>query len=338
MCQLTKHTAAEYGRLIGLADRSTKVAVYQLTGGVSNVVIMVDSPSGCFVLKQPDAFLRVGERWEVDRARIWHEVAATKLWVGILGARWARRVLHEERENYIYAMSCAPVGASNWKQQLLRGVIEPATARQAGRAVGEIHRRTSADEGLARAFRHDEVFVQGRVDPYFGPIIASGGPLAEPLEELCEKLLERKPALIHGDLSPKNILVASDHVFVLDFEFCHFGDPAFLLNHFVLKAIHRCRDRGHFFALAREFWESYRRSFGDLAPVDIESTTVFIWGGLLIARVDGKSPAEYIRDDASRQAIRKLSAHILCENIASVEQSLEKEDNVIAWLESRYLP
>ena len=184
MCQLTKHQAAEYGSLIGLADRSTKVAVYQLTGGVSNVVIMVDSPSGCLVLKQPYAFLRVGERWEVDRARIWHEVAATKLWVGIIGARWARRVLHEDRENYIYAMSCAPVGASNWKQQLLRGVIEPATARQAGRAVGEIHRRTSADEGLARAFRRDEVFVQGRVDPYFGPIIASGDPLAEPLEEL----------------------------------------------------------------------------------------------------------------------------------------------------------
>ena len=111
-----------------------------------------------------------------------------------------------------------------------------------------------------------------------------------------------------------------------------------LVHSVATTAIHRCRDRGHFFALAREFWESYRRSFGDLAPVDIESTTVFIWGGLLIARVDGKSPAEYIRDDASRQAIRKLSAHILCENIASVEQSLEKEDNVIAWLESRYLP
>ena len=64
-------------------------------------------------------------------------------------------------------------------------------------------------------------------------------------------------AIAAGVIDPKNILVAGDHIFIIDFEISHYGDPsfdpAFLICHLVLKAFHRFHDRDLFFALAREF-------------------------------------------------------------------------------------
>ena len=342
MFELTADNALEYAVEHGLIDDLPGVKVRELTGGVSNAVVMLTGPSGGLVLKQPFRRLHVDQHWEIDRVRVWHEVAAIRIWTDALGDKWAPQILHEDHDNFLYGMSCAPAGAVNWKDQLLAGDIEPSTARHAGQVLGTVHRLTTRRRSIDAAFPRHGVFVQGRVDPYFWPIINAGGPLAEPLKQLSERLLTRRLNLVHGDFSPKNILVAKDHVFIIDFEISHYGDPSFdagfLLNHLLLKAAHRYRDRSRFFGLAREFWISYVDSFLDFAPTDIESTTITALGGLLVARVDGKSPAEYITDEARRTAVRAAASRILLDGVNTLESAIELVDNEVATMESTCPP
>jgi aminoglycoside phosphotransferase (APT) family kinase protein len=340
--ELSVDNARGYAVERGLIADGEAVETRDLAGGVSNAVVMLATPDGGLVLKQPYQRLRVAERWEIDRERVWHEVAAIRAWSQILGDGWAPTILHEDRENYLYAMSRAPQEARNWKEILLGGDAASAPARRAGSALGKVHRLTTGQESIARAFPHHEVFVQGRVDPYFGPVIAAGGPLAGALRDLSERLLARRTALVHGDFSPKNILVTDERLFLIDFEIGHYGDPAFdagfMLCHLLLKAVHRYRERDRYFGLAREFWRSYRARFGEAAPPDIESSTVGTLGGLLIARVDGKSPAEYIADDARRGAVRGAAARLLLGGVATVEEAIEAMDHELEGMESQCPP
>ncbi len=340
--ELTVDNALEYATARGLIDDPAGVEVRELTGGISNSVIMLTGPSGCLVLKQPFRFLRVEQHWEIDRARVWHEVAAIRIWTDALGDKWAPQILHEDHDCYLYAMSCAPAGAMNWKDQLLAGDIQPATAQHAGRVLGHVHRLTTRRRSIDIVFPRHGVFVQGRVDPYFWPIINAGGPLAGPLKDLSERLLTRRLNLVHGDFSPKNILVADDHIFIIDFEISHYGDPsfdpAFIICHLILKAFYRFRQRDRYLALAREFWTSYLQSYGDFAPPDIESTTITTLGGLLVGRMDGKSPVEYISDDARRDSIRNAATRILLDGVSTLESTIEILEDELTSMESKCPP
>ena len=342
MFELNVDNALAYARANGLIEDGEAAEVHDLTGGVSNAVIMLATPAGGLVLKQPYQKLRVAEDWEIDRERVWHEVAAIRTWSDILGEGWAPRILHEDRENYLYAMSRAPARARNWKDMLLAGDTGAGPALQAGSALGKVHRLTTRRRSIARAYPHHGVFVQGRVEPYFWPIINAGGPLASPLRDLSERLLSRRTALVHGDFSPKNILATDEQLFLIDFEISHYGDPAFdagfMLNHLLLKAVHRYRERGRYFGLAREFWRNYVNGYGHFAPADIESTTITTLGGLLVARVDGKSPAEYIDDDARRDAVRAAASRILLGGIVSLDRAIEAVDAELADMEATCPP
>lgn len=70
---------------------------------------------------------------------------------------------------------------------------------------------------------------------------AKDAELAPALYALADDLSSRKVALVHGDVSPKNILVGADEVVFLDAECAVYGDPAFDLafctTHLLLKAV-----------------------------------------------------------------------------------------------------
>ena len=61
------------------------------------------------------------------------------------------------------------------------------------------------------------------------------------LRALAERTAQTRIALVHGDVSPKNILVGPDAPVLLDAECAWYGDPAFdiafCLNHLLLKAV-----------------------------------------------------------------------------------------------------
>lgn len=344
---LTTENAVAY--LVGhglVSPEVGKVATAEmLGGGVSNVVIRVSPPDGSgdpVVLKQSLPKLRVEEDWFADRERIHRERAGIDYVVELSrdpasGRTWAvPRVLHEDLTNFIYVMTPAPAGGVNWKDALLSGDVDMAAAQRVGAMLGAIHRAsTVVDDDVAptlRQFEDLECFVQLRIDPYHRATANAHPDLAGIIESEALKMLRpcgSLRALVHGDFSPKNVIVDGSgvdaQVFLLDFEVVHLGNPvfdlAFMLNHFTLKAIHRPGLAGRYNDAAAIFWSSYVNCAGAISedPSTLERDTVRQMGALLLARIDGKSPAEYITDEGRKDYTRQLARRILTGEVAALE-------------------
>ena len=91
---------------------------------------------------------------------------------------------------------------------------------------------------------------------------------------------------------------------MIDWEIVHRGDPAFdvafLLNHLLLKTIHRPASRNDYEACGAAFLDAYGQDL-DLAYV------LGLVGCLMLARVDGKSPAEYLTEPSAGRRSRPAS-------------------------------
>lgn len=319
-----------------------------LGGGVSNIVVKVsvgESGGGALVLKQSLPKLRVEEDWFADQERIYREKAGLDF-VGNLKSnevvgeqsRWSvPEVVHEDREHFIFVMTAAPSSGVNWKEALLDGHVDTTVAGLVGNMLGAIHGSSMVTEddvpaGL-RQFADLDGFVQLRIDPYHRATADAHPDLAEVIEREAQRMLpsagERR-TLVHGDFSPKNIIVngegASARVLLLDFEVVHLGNPvfdlAFMLNHFTLKAIYNPELAGRLCEAARSFWHAYLGAvetvMGDWES--LERDTVRQLGALLLARIDGKSPAEYLTGDDQKQYARSLARGILLSEITSLNE------------------
>ena len=333
--------------LIPPAAARTAVAEL-LGGGVSNVVIRVgmgDGGDDALVLKQSLPKLRVEEDWFADRERIYRERAGIDYVRGLTGGGGADtgelwtvpRVVDEDRDNFLFVMTAAPTGGVNWKDALLSGIVDVDVARRVGAMLGVIHRASAVDganvpENL-KEFADLDCFVQLRIDPYHRATAAAHPDLADVIEAEAQRMLptagERR-ALVHGDFSPKNIMVTgageNARICLLDFEVAHLGNPvfdlAFMLNHFTLKAIYRPELALRYGEAALGFWVSYAESVGKGIAGDerLETDTMRQMGALLLARVDGKSPAEYLTDDGQKQYARILARRILSSELSSLTE------------------
>ena len=344
---LTTENAVAYLVRRGLiAPSAARIATAVLLGGgVSNIVVRVnpsDDDDGALVLKQSLPKLRVEEDWFADRERIYRERAGIDWLANTLPNGAIPQVVDEDRENFLFVMTAAPEGGVNWKEALLAGEVDVAVAGRVGNLLGIMHRSSCCVRENVPAelqpFADLDCFVQLRIDPYHRATAAAHPDLAGAIEEQARQMLaprHGRRTLVHGDYSPKNVIVngggPAAQVFLLDFEVAHLGNPvfdlAFMLNHFTLKAIHRPELAVKYNAAARSFWEAYLAAAGDFAdePARLESDTVAQLGALLLARIDGKSPVEYITDDEPKNRARLLASGILrgeATSLAQVHRSL----------------
>jgi 5-methylthioribose kinase len=222
-------------------------------------------------------------------------------------------VLAHDDARFLFVMTHAPAGGVVWKDELLAGHVDLATARRSGALLGVVHAATAGDERVAAVFGDQTPLVQGRVDPYHRTAAAKNAYVAERVFAEVERLLATRRALVLGDWSPKNLLAYPDRVLALDFEVAHYGDPAFdvafMLTHLVLKGVHRPAARPLLRDAAHAFLDGYREAAGGAAAHDAD--VVAELGCLLLARVDGKSPAEYLTDEARRRRVRGLAYGVL---------------------------
>ena len=286
---------------LGLIEYGTPVAVRPLSGGISNVVLAAEWSGGRAVLKQSLPKLRVAADWPFDRARIINERRALERLRGILPAGSVPDVLAHNDEQFLFAMSYAADGGRNWKDELLAGRIDLGAARRAGELLATVH----SDRG--DGFEDQAPLVQGRVDPYHRAAAAANPEVAEAVLAEVERLLSTRQALVLGDWSPKNLLVYSDSLLALDFEVAHCGDPAFdvafLLSHLVMKSVHLPQHQ----LQLRQAADAFLAGYGPIPP-DAHVTAEL--GCLLLARVDGKSPAEYLTGP-EREEVRRLAYELL---------------------------
>lgn len=271
-----------------------------LGGGVSNLVLLAESATRRWVFKQALGRLRVAEEWLADPVRIHREAASMRALAPLLPIGAVPCVVFEDRENFIYAMEAAPDGVEDWKTLLMRGEREEGVARQATRILAALAQRTAAGARWREEFGDQHCFKQLRLDPYYRFTAARHPDLREAFEEAIV-LAQRPLAMVHGDFSPKNLLVApgGGGVTLIDFEVVHYGDPAFdaafLLNHLLLKGA---------------------RALGIVCASELRgfetAAVIRHLGCLHLARVDGKSPADYLTETQRakvRAAARELIRH-----------------------------
>ena len=323
-------SAESYLRQTGRIAPDEQVTIRELSGGVSNVVLYVAcSPAGRedFVLKQSRDRLRVEDPWFCSVERIWREVEVLRLCETLLADDSGERqlviktpwILFEDRENFAFAMTAAPPEHVVWKSELLAGRVKPEISAACGRLLGRMHAGTWRDGAVASRFGDRQFFDDLRIDPFYRHIADVHEHLRPAVKRLIESGWAHAECLVHGDFSPKNLLVYDDGLMMVDCEAGHYGDPAFdvgfFLSHLVLKAFCRAPDFERFLAISDTFCEAYH---GELAHRvseqerrSLTARAVRNFAGCALARLDGKSKVSYLRCAARRDAIRTLCVKIL---------------------------
>jgi aminoglycoside phosphotransferase (APT) family kinase protein len=276
--------------------RSADARLSPLGGGVSSEIYLVHDGDDRFVVKRALARLKVEVEWYADVARNRTEQQCLACVATILpGAVPAIRFADPDAG--YFAMEYLGGDWANWKQLLLNGICDPAHARMAGRVLGEIHRQTEDRPELREKFDTSVNFHQLRTAPYLLTTGERHPALRDAFIREAQRLMETRECLVHGDFSPKNILIKDQRLILLDCEVAWYGDPsfdvAFLLNHFFLKGLYHAPRRPGLEAMIPAFWQSYcaRRP---ASRAIMERRVVQLLPLLMLARVDGKSPVEYL--------------------------------------------
>ena len=275
-----------------------------LRGGVSNRTVLVERPSGeSWVIKQALPRLRVKEDWFSDPARIHREALGLK-WLGQLAPAGAiPEFVFEDEARHLLAMQSVPQPHENWKTRLLAGQVEEPLVRQFGELLGTIHRQSHERRAELESIFADRGFFESlRLEPYYRFVATRNSGVATFIDTLIADTLATRLCLVHGDYSPKNVLVRNGRIVLLDHEVIHFGDPAFdlgfSLTHLLSKGNHLPAHREAFLSAAALYWNSYCAAAGSIAATtELEERAVRHTLGCLLARVDGRSPLEYLSDD-----------------------------------------
>jgi 5-methylthioribose kinase len=321
---------AEYLAAIGILPPDATPRVEQLTGGVSSAVFRVTWDSHAVVVKQALPKLQVRDDWTSRVERSATEARAAIVLERLLPPGTILPPLHVDERRSLFVMPSAPAGAETWKALLMRGELSSVSARTVGHMLGLLHARSRSTPDLAIEFADRQDFVALRVDPYLHVTAERRPEVAAPIEKHTARMLSVRECLVHGDYSPKNFLVEPSRpaaMILLDHEVCHWGDPAFdvafCLTHLHLKACTFSQRTSEFLDLAQVFWRAYLEAALVAQNSSLEGNVVGLLGCLLAARVDGKSPAEYLTTDALRRRVRRLADAILLEEPATLHEVRE---------------
>jgi aminoglycoside phosphotransferase (APT) family kinase protein len=321
----------------GLLAPDARPNFERLTGGVASDIWKVELAGGPVCVKRALAKLRVAQDWRAPTARNANEVA----WMEVAGRAVPGAVpkIHmADADNNLFVMAYLdPATHRLWKQLLRDGVAEPGTAAEVADRLVRIHGATAGDAEVAARFATDEIFYAIRLEPY---LVATArhyqgrgeSDVAAALHTLVGTTAAAKRCLVHGDVSPKNILIGPRGPVFLDAECAWYGDPAFdlafCLNHLLLKCLWR-PDAARRFLDCFDALVSTYLSAVQWEPVDeLERRTAHLLPGLFLARVDGKSPVEYLTEEEDKMRVRRVATALLrkpVERLRDVRTAWAKE-------------
>lgn len=317
---------------LGLLRPGEPARFEPLTGGVSSDIWRVEAEGRTYCVKRALAKLKVQADWRAPVARNRYEVAYFRTAAELVPSA-VPRILGEDAEAGLFAMEWLdPVRHRLWKTELRDGRADPADAERVGAALVRIHAGTADRPEVAERFPTDAIFHAIRLEPYLEATAARHPDLAERLHELVAITAGTKRALVHGDVSPKNILLGPDGPVLLDAECAWYGDPAFdlafCLNHTLLKCLWTPAARPGFLACFRALAATYRADVTWEPPAQIEARVAHLLPGLFLGRVDGKSPVEYVTAEADKDRVRRVASALLrrpVDRLDDIAQAWEEE-------------
>ena len=298
--------------------------MHPLSGGVSSDIVRVRLADGTDVCaKRALPKLKVAADWRVPTERNQYEVAWFRKANAIVPGS-APAVLAADAESGVALLAYLPSERYVlWKEELLAGRTDSSVARSVAEAIGRIHAATLNDAEVARSFATNALFDALRLDPYLRATAARHPRLAPQILALVDVVKQTHLALVHGDLSPKNILVdrVSRRPVILDDECAWYGDPAFdaafCINHLVLKSIHLPPVRRELLAEAQMFFDTWLAALPLAQRPLLEEHVAALLPCLMLARVDGKSPVEYLTA-AEQETVRAASMPLIANPRRSV--------------------
>lgn len=288
----------------GLVSKADTVHIEYLSGGVSCRVWKIIRDQDRRVIKQALEKLDVKADWFSDVERIHREHQVMKQIELIVPDSNVPKVLHVDYINHVYMMTCAEEGVQTWKDMLMKGIINKDTAKSAASILSRIHKESyKIDEDIKAEFSDQKYFNQLRIDPFHRFLIQKYPELNPDINKLIDELTLERTCLVHGDFSPKNMLVQKNgEIVLIDFEVAHWGNPvfdlAYCLGHLMLKAWHLKMHQTEILGLIRVFLSNYSGEVKNLLPH---------LGLMLLARMDGKSPVNYIQDEDLKEKIRSVA-------------------------------
>ncbi|WP_375449672.1 phosphotransferase family protein [uncultured Devosia sp.] len=313
-----------------LLPQGATAEVQPLTGGVSSDIALVRSAEGNFCVKFALTQLKVAAVWTAPVGRNAADYAWLDYVAGFSPERVPQLFGQSDRLGGFAMAYLEPTSYPNWKIELLAGRVDPTFAGAVGAALAAIHARSAKDPAGRAAFDNKGDFRQLRLEPYLVHIAGQHPDLAPLLDHLVKGQDAARIALVHGDVSPKNILMGPRGPVFLDAECAVEGDPAFdiafCLNHLAIKVMAPKGVPEALSETARALWSAYVDGVVWEDRPGLEARVALLLPALMLARVDGKSPVEYL-DMRQRDRLRDLARRLLLDPPAGVEAIIGAAQN-----------
>lgn len=316
----------------GLVENSDDMIAEPLTGGVASDIWRVQAGGRTFAVKRALEKLRVARDWRAPVSRNGNEVGWLLEAASIVPDAVPHILAHDAAVGAFAMDYLKPEDHPVWKAELRAGRADPAFAAAVGRAIAAIHSATANSNEIAARFDTDPIFHSIRLEPYLEATAEAHPDLAPQLMALSRDTLATKIALVHGDVSPKNILVGPKGPVFLDAECAWYGDPAFdlafCLNHMLLKCLWVPASRAAYLASFDALASAYLDAADWEPRTKIEARAARLLPGLFLARVDGKSPAEYVTTEEDRDRVRRVARPLIANPptiLAAIRDAWEEE-------------
>ncbi len=299
----------------GLKQPGESIQWEPLTGGVSSDIWRGTLPGRSVCVKRALPKLKVSADWQAPVSRNAFEWAWLQFAQEQVPGHVPKPLAHDPDAGLFAMEFLEAIDHPVWKNQLLAGHIDPKMAAAVGHILGVIHNNSAGREDVATTFASDDIFYAIRLSPYLLATAEKHPDVAAPLKALAERTAHTRHALVHGDVSPKNILAGPNGPVFIDAECAWYGDPAFdlafCLNHMLLKGVIQTTRGKDLRESFDQLVQGYREQVKWEPWSELESRAASLLPGLLLARCDGKSPVEYLTREDQKTTLRAVAIPLL---------------------------
>jgi len=309
---------------LGLRQDGGPLRYEKLAGGVSSDIWRVDLPSGPICIKRALPKLRVETDWFAPVERNAYEVGWFDTAAGVVPDAVPDLLGHDPQAGLFAMAFLDPKRYRQWKAELQAGRADPAVAAEVGRRIARIHAATAGKDAVAARFPTDRIFHAIRLEPYLEATAAHHPDLREVLFGLSRRTAGTRRALVHGDVSPKNILIGPAGPVFIDAECAWYGDPvfdiSFCLKHMLLKCLWNPEESPTYLACFDALSDAWLAGVDWEPLIEAEARAATLVPGLFLGRVDGRSPVEYVTREEDRNRVRRVARALLTAPPARLRQ------------------
>jgi aminoglycoside phosphotransferase (APT) family kinase protein len=308
---------------LNLGRGSDVTDIHMLTGGVASDIASLRVGQRQYCVKFALPKLKVAADWFAPV----HRNAAEYTWLKV-----AAEIVPESavslygRSEDLHGFAMEFVTGDDvylWKSALMAGQGSRNEARAVGDMLGRIHAASVAPDFDRSPFENRDDFRALRIEPYLTFTAAAHPAVAAELNSLSEWLYHSDTVLVHGDVSPKNILIREGGPIILDAECATMGDAAFdlsfCLNHLVLKALRLSDLRSDPLEGAAQLWAAYKKHVTWEDTDNLEAKVCKLVPALMLGRVDGKSPVDYL-DEIACERVRATALAFIRKPAVELDQ------------------